>query len=105
MFSYLAGGPWEKRNGKQSKNASLAACPRASQSHPDVAKLLTNRAVTEISGKTKDQEGRLQREDVGNKQGVGRSGGRTFTRRSVDPVEGPLLNSSAAHFFAFKVSN
>ena len=67
MFSYLAGGLWEKRNGKQSKNASLAACPRASQSHPDVAKPLTNREVTEIGVKTEDQASRLQREDVGNK--------------------------------------
>ena len=51
----------------KAKNASLAAWSQASQSHPDIAKPLTNRAVTEISGKTEDQAGRLQREDVGNK--------------------------------------
>lgn len=48
--------------GKQSKNVSLAAGPQVSQSHADVAKLLTNRALTEMGRGAEDQAGRLRRE-------------------------------------------
>lgn len=58
----------------------------------------------EISGKMEDQAGRLQRENAGNKQEVGRSEGKTFTpsgTESADWPSAPLLLC----FFAFEMSN
>lgn len=55
--------------GKQSKNGSLAAGPRASQSYLDITKLLTNRTVIDIGGEAKDEAYGLRREECKQQTG------------------------------------
>lgn len=93
-------GQGRREIGKQSKNASLAAGPQASQSRPDVAEELTNRAAGKSVGKFHWQ---APEKDVRNKRRLEGQMGTSHTEghRCSQWLSAPL----ALRSFTFEMSN